>query len=125
MVILGSTGSIGTQALDIAARNPERFRVVALAAGGGNPRLLASQAAEFGVAAVAVADPDAVPAVEAALSAEQAASPPPEVLAGAEAVSRLAAWPCDVVLNGVTGAAGQTAVCRGIIAAAGALAKHL
>ena len=111
MVILGSTGSIGTQALDIAARNPERFRIVALAAGGGNPGLLASQAAEFGVAAVAVADPDAVPAVQAALRAELAegsgdSSPPPEVLAGAEAVSRLAAWPCDVVLNGVTGAAG-------------------
>jgi 1-deoxy-D-xylulose-5-phosphate reductoisomerase len=111
VVILGSTGSIGTQALDIAARNPERFRVVALAAGGGNPGLLARQAAEFGVAAVAVADQDAVPAVQAALGAELARgrAPAPEVLAGAEAVSRLAAWPCDVVLNGVTGAAGLRA----------------
>jgi 1-deoxy-D-xylulose-5-phosphate reductoisomerase len=109
VVILGSTGSIGTQALDIAARNPERFRVVALAAGGGNPGLLACQAAEFGVAAVAVADQDAVPAVQAALTAELARGRVPEVLAGAEAVSRLAAWPCDVVLNGVTGAAGLRA----------------
>ena len=109
MVILGSTGSIGTQALDIAARNPQRVRVVALAAGGGNPGLLASQAAEFGVAAVAVADQDAVPAVQAALTAELARGRVPEVLAGAEAVSRLAAWPCDVVLNGVTGAAGLRA----------------
>ena len=67
MVILGSTGSIGTQALDIARRNPARFRVAALAAGGGNPGLLASQAREFGVAAVAVADPSAAPAVESAL----------------------------------------------------------
>jgi len=41
VVILGSTGSIGTQALDIIARNPDRFRVAALAAGGGNPGLLA------------------------------------------------------------------------------------
>ena len=55
VVILGSTGSIGTQALDIVRRNPGRFRVVALAAGGGQPDLLASQAAEFGVAAVAEA----------------------------------------------------------------------
>ncbi len=49
MVILGSTGSIGTQALDIVRRNPDRFRVAALAAGGGNPALLARQAVEFGV----------------------------------------------------------------------------
>ena len=109
VVILGSTGSIGTQALDIVRRNPGRFRVVALAAGGGNPGLLASQAAEFGVAAVAVADPRAVPAVQAALSGAPAPAPAPEVLAGDDAVCRLAAWPCDVVLNGVTGAAGLRA----------------
>jgi len=59
IVILGSTGSIGTQALDIVRRNPGRFRVVALAAGGGQPGVLARQAAEFGVAAVAVATPAA------------------------------------------------------------------
>jgi len=117
VVILGSTGSIGTQALDIARRNPERFRVAALAAGGGNPGLLARQAAEFGVSAVAVADPSAVPAVEAALKDEFSRTdaadslPPrfPELLAGPEAVSQVAAWPCDVVLNGVTGAAGLRA----------------
>jgi len=108
VVILGSTGSIGTQALDIARRNPGRFRVVALAAGGGSPALLARQAAEFGVAAVAVADPAAVADVRAAL-ADESPPRPPEVLAGEEAVSELAAWPCDVVLNGVTGAAGLRA----------------
>ena len=117
MVILGSTGSIGTQALDIARRNPARFRVAALAAGGGSPGLLASQAREFGVAAVAVADPSAAPAVESALKEQFSVTSPagspaprlPEVLAGPDAVSRLAAWPCDVVLNGVTGAAGLRA----------------
>ncbi|MGD0606291.1 MAG: 1-deoxy-D-xylulose-5-phosphate reductoisomerase [Streptosporangiaceae bacterium] len=123
VVILGSTGSIGTQALDIIRRNPDRFRVVALASGGGNPELLARQAAEFGVAAVAVADPGAVPAVQSALrslfsrtdSATTPAPPPrapdgpPEVLAGPDAVCELAGWPCDVVLNGVTGAAGLRA----------------
>ena len=67
VVILGSTGSIGTQALDIIRRNPGRFRVVALAAGGGHPDVLASQAAEFGVAAVAVAQPAAAAGVQAAL----------------------------------------------------------
>jgi 1-deoxy-D-xylulose 5-phosphate reductoisomerase len=117
VVILGSTGSIGTQALDIARRNPARFRVAALAAGGGNPGLLASQAREFGVAAVAVADPPAAPAVESALKEAFSVTSPagspaprlPEVLAGPDAVCQLAAWPCDVVLNGVTGAAGLRA----------------
>ena len=65
VVILGSTGSIGTQALDIVRRNPDRFRVVALAAGGGQPDLLARQAAEFGPAAVAVASPAAAAEVAA------------------------------------------------------------
>ena len=115
VVILGSTGSIGTQALDIVRRNPGRFRVVALAAGGGNPGLLARQAAEFGVAAVAVADPAALAAVEAAVREEfsltnrGASAPRPDLLPGEEAVSQVAAWPCDVVLNGVTGAAGLRA----------------
>ena len=116
-MILGSTGSIGTQALDIARRNPARFRIAALAAGGGNPGLLASQAREFGVAAVAVADPSAAPAVESALKEQFSVTSPagspaprlPEVLAGPDAVWQLAAWPCDVVLNGVTGAAGLRA----------------
>ena len=44
IVILGSTGSVGTQALDVVARNPDRFRIVALAAGGARPELLAEQA---------------------------------------------------------------------------------
>jgi 1-deoxy-D-xylulose-5-phosphate reductoisomerase len=115
VVILGSTGSIGTQALDIIRRNPGRFRVVALAAGGGHPDVLASQAAEFGVAAVAVASPAAAAAVQAALSRYLSRTGPvvspanPQLLSGPDAVSELAAWPCDVVLNGVTGAAGLQA----------------
>ena len=69
MVILGSTGSIGTQALDIIRRNPGRFRVVALAAGGGQAGLLARQAVEFGVPVVAVADDSAAGSVQQALAA--------------------------------------------------------
>jgi 1-deoxy-D-xylulose-5-phosphate reductoisomerase len=119
VVILGSTGSIGTQALDIVRRNPDRFRVVALAAGGGQPELLAAQAVEFGVAAVAVANPATATEVETvlralshrtgSLSRPAAPAAPPQVLAGPDAVSEVAAWPCDVVLNGVTGAAGLQA----------------
>ena len=80
-MILGSTGSIGTQALDLVRRNPDRFRVVALAAGGGNPGLLAQQAAEFGVEAVAVASPAAADSVRAALADITQAPPRPNRLA--------------------------------------------
>ena len=135
VVILGSTGSIGTQALDIIRRNPDRFRVAALAAGGGNLDLLARQAVEFGAAAVAVATPAAAAQLQAALRSvldlsrtDRGASPAPpeplsgpgatptltsgampEVLAGPDAICEIAAWPADVVLNGVTGAAGLQA----------------
>jgi 1-deoxy-D-xylulose-5-phosphate reductoisomerase len=113
VVILGSTGSIGTQALDIVRRNPGRFRVVALAAGGAQPDLLARQAAEFGPAAVAVATPAAVAEVRSRLQhhyhLQPHRHPQPQILSGPDAVSEVAAWPCDVVLNGVTGAAGLRA----------------
>ena len=69
VVLLGSTGSIGTQALDVVARNPEDFRILALGAGGGNVDLLARQAVQFGAKAVAVADPAAEAALSKALSA--------------------------------------------------------
>ncbi|QFY06996.1 1-deoxy-D-xylulose-5-phosphate reductoisomerase [Nonomuraea phyllanthi] len=105
VVVLGSTGSVGTQALDVIAARPGGFRVAALAAGGGKVELLARQAAEFGVEAVAVADEAAVPALKDALAAHGAR---PAVLAGPEGVAEVAAWPCDTVLNGITGALGLT-----------------
>ena len=74
MLILGSTGSIGTQALDVIAANPDRFEVVGLAAGGGNPDLLARQRSETGVTNIAVADPDAAEKVGDVTSA--APTPP-------------------------------------------------
>src|SRR3954453_10515207 len=55
VLVLGSTGSIGTQALEVIAANPDRFEVVGLAAGGGNPDLLARQREQTGVTNVAVA----------------------------------------------------------------------
>jgi 1-deoxy-D-xylulose-5-phosphate reductoisomerase len=115
VVILGSTGSIGTQALDVIRRNPDRFRVAGLAAGGGNPALLAQQAIEFGAGRVAVARPSAQADVRSALAAAAASAdntagqPIPEVIAGPEAMAQAATWPCDVVLNGVAGAVGLTA----------------
>jgi len=111
VVLLGSTGSIGTQAADIVRRNPDRFRLTALAAGGGNPALLAAQAIEFGVEAVAVASESSGPGVQDALTAEAGArgKQVPKMLAGPAAVAEVAAWPADVVLNAVTGAVGLAA----------------
>jgi 1-deoxy-D-xylulose-5-phosphate reductoisomerase len=116
IVLLGSTGSIGTQAADIIRRNPDRFRLAGLASGGGHPGLLAAQAVEFGAEVVAVAREDAAGEVRDALRAAAAGGgsgpaprPLPKVLAGAAAVAEVAAWPCDVVLNGVTGAVGLAA----------------
>lgn len=102
--MLGSTGSIGTQALDVVARHPDRFTVAGLAAGGGDPAALAAQAARFGVPVVAVADASAVPAVREALVA--AGAPGVEVLAGPDAAEQLAGGGADVVLNGITGSVG-------------------
>ena len=95
MLILGSTGSIGTQALEVIAANPDRFEVVGLAAGGGNPELLAAQRAQTGVAAVAVADPAAAEAVGDVR------------YSGPDAVTRLVEdTEADVVLNALVGALG-------------------
>jgi 1-deoxy-D-xylulose-5-phosphate reductoisomerase len=95
VLILGSTGSIGTQALEVIAANPDRFEVVGLAAGGGNPDLLARQRAETGVTNIAVADD-----VAAAQVGDVA-------YAGPEAVTRLVEnTEADVVLNALVGALG-------------------
>ena len=104
LVILGSTGSIGTQALDVVGRHPEHFRVVGLAAGGGHTDLLARQAARFGVEKVALADPSKVEELRQALS--QAGAGQVHVEAGMDAVVALAGSEADLVLNGITGSIG-------------------
>ena len=109
IILLGSTGSIGTQAADIVRRNPGRFRLTGLAAGGGNPGLLAAQALEFGVETVAVASKEAAVEVARVLSEQVSGGPRPGVLAGPDAVAELAAGKCDIVLNAVTGAVGLAA----------------
>jgi 1-deoxy-D-xylulose-5-phosphate reductoisomerase len=108
VVLLGSTGSIGTQAADVIRRNPHRFRIAGLAAGGGHPDLLASQAIEFGAEVVAVERGPAAAGLREALRA-QGARTRPKVLAGPDGVAEAAAWPCDVVLNAVTGFSGLAA----------------
>jgi 1-deoxy-D-xylulose-5-phosphate reductoisomerase len=106
VVILGSTGSIGTQALDVVARNPGRFRVAGLAAAGGDPALLARQAADFGVDVVGVLREEAADAVAAELRSALGDRRMPRIIAGPDAAEQVAAWPGDVVLNGLAGAAG-------------------
>ena len=83
VVVLGSTGSIGTQALDVVRRNPDRFRVVGVTAGGSRPELFAAQVAGL-----------------------RAAYPRLWSGVGADASVEAAGLRCDVVLNAIDGAAG-------------------
>ncbi len=94
-LVLGSTGSIGTQALEVIAANPDRFELVGLAAGGAHPDLLARQRAETGVTNLAVAD-------------EAAAQTVGDVTYhGPDAVTQLIEHTeADVVLNALVGALG-------------------
>lgn len=99
VLLLGSTGSIGTQALDVIAANPDRFEVVGLAAGGANLDTLLRQRAETGVTNIAVADERA-----AQRAADQVGAIP---FSGPEAVTRLVEeTEADVVLNALVGALG-------------------
>ncbi|MDQ0376692.1 1-deoxy-D-xylulose-5-phosphate reductoisomerase [Amycolatopsis thermophila] len=114
VLVLGSTGSIGTQALDVAARNQHLFRIAGLAAGGSDPALLAAQALAHGVDAVAVTKPTVVEDLQLALYAEaqkrgysRGEFKLPRIFAGPRAVVELIdAVRVDVVLNGLPGSQG-------------------
>jgi len=109
VTLLGSTGSIGTQAIEVVLANPDRFAVTALSAGGGNLALLAEQAVRLRVESVALARGSVEEVTAAIGGAAAAAGCPayrPEVLVGPEANAILAARPTDVVLNGITGSIG-------------------
>jgi 1-deoxy-D-xylulose-5-phosphate reductoisomerase len=97
LVILGSTGSIGVQALEIVEANPSLFTVVAITAAGTNPDLLIAQAKKFKVKVVGVAKNGEL--IRQAL-------PGVEVIDGPHASTEVAAISCDVVLNGITGSIG-------------------
>lgn len=104
VVILGSTGSIGMQGLDVISRHPERFTVTGLAAGGAHVRLLAQQVARHHVPQVAVYDEAAVPALHEAL--EEVGARYTQIQAGPQAVNAIAGSGADLVLNGITGSVG-------------------
>ncbi len=97
IVILGSTGSIGVQALEVIAANPDKFKVIALAAGGGDVSTLISQAHKFGIKIVGTnANGDAARALAGAI----------QIIDGPRAADEIAAIPCDIVLNAITGSIG-------------------
>lgn len=99
LAILGSTGSIGVQALDVVSRSPEALEVVALSAAEAWEPLIA-QAERHGVDRVAVADPDAAARAGEAWTGG-------EVLVGPEGIVELiTSCSCDMVLNGIVGSAG-------------------
>ena len=113
IVLLGSTGSIGTQTLDVISTRRDQFRVVALAASGGNLELLAAQIVEFEPEVVALAKPSAARELQRLLYVEgdqrgwnEGEYRLPKLLLGPDAAAKLAAMECDVVVNAVTGAAG-------------------
>jgi len=109
IVLLGSTGSIGTQALDVVDGAPHLFEVVALSAGGGNLELLARQAVHTRAQAVGVASGDASALrgmIDDAARAAGLIGYSPELITGPDASTRIAEITADVVLNGITGSIG-------------------
>ena len=97
LVILGSTGSIGVQALEIVAANPGVFNVVAISAYGSNPAAIIEQARTYKVQVIGV--------VKGAEEIREAL-PGVTVIDGPNAASEIAAITCEVVLNGITGSIG-------------------
>jgi 1-deoxy-D-xylulose-5-phosphate reductoisomerase len=93
VVVLGSTGSIGVQALEIVAAHPNKFRLVGLSGGRKNPQLLMAQAKKFNVPIVGSMAP--APATAGV-----------QVIDGDNSSIEIAALPCDIVLNGITGSIG-------------------
>ncbi len=121
VVLLGSTGSIGTQALQVIGHAPDRFSVAGICAGGANLELLVSQAVRWQVPHVGVSDPELGGVLRQRLAAAWPAGaaadrPPPEIHVGPDAASELAGLDCDVVLNGVAGEQGLRATLAALAA---------
>ncbi|WP_211272773.1 1-deoxy-D-xylulose-5-phosphate reductoisomerase [Corynebacterium phocae] len=104
ILILGSTGSIGTQALEVIADNPAKFEVVGIAAGGSNPQQIIDQARAVNLSAdhIAVARPESARIVGEALGGS--------VISGPDSAEQLVrSVPADTVLNGLVGSMGLAA----------------
>lgn len=97
IVILGSTGSIGVQALEVIAANPTKFRVVGLSAGSNNLERLIAQVQQFDVPIVGTTGDASI--LREALSGV-------EIIDGTDSSKSIASLSCDVVLNGITGSIG-------------------
>ncbi|WP_028266579.1 1-deoxy-D-xylulose-5-phosphate reductoisomerase [Arthrobacter sp. MA-N2] len=109
IILLGSTGSIGTQAIDVVDAAPHLFEVVALSAGGGNLELIARQAVHTRAQAVGIAYGEAhelQKLIAAAASAAGLRNYDPAIISGPDASTKIAAIEADVVLNGITGSIG-------------------
>jgi 1-deoxy-D-xylulose-5-phosphate reductoisomerase len=103
VTILGSTGSVGTQALDVVRRHPDRFRVAGISAAGMNQELLVGQIREFLPPVVAIADEGAARDVQAKLGTLKGV----ELAVGPDSAERLATeTEADIVLNALVGSAG-------------------
>jgi 1-deoxy-D-xylulose-5-phosphate reductoisomerase len=116
VVVLGCTGSIGQQTLDVIRRHPDRFGVGGLAAGGGSVGRLAEQVAEFRPAVVALADAGRTAEFDDALARvnrEQGTAVRPAVLSGPDAAADIVGAG-DIVLNAIAGAAGLDATIAAI-----------
>jgi len=100
ITILGSTGSIGTNTIDLIERDPASYRVEALTA-YRSVELLAEQARKFDARFVAIADPDKYADLKSAMSGTDA-----EIAAGPDAIVEAAARDADWVMAGIVGAAG-------------------
>jgi len=107
VIILGSTGSIGTQALSVIARHPDEFEVVGLAAGGARVDVLAAQAAEHPLARVAFAVDTSSGGVSVGLQNRFPDGVARTLLTGPRAATELVeSTDADLVLNGITGSIG-------------------
>ncbi|MEP6476203.1 MAG: 1-deoxy-D-xylulose-5-phosphate reductoisomerase [Actinomycetota bacterium] len=103
LAILGSTGSIGTQALDVVRHHADRFRVVALSAAGTSQDLLAGQIREFLPPIVAIAEEEAARDLKVKLGAIKGV----ELLVGPDSAEMVAREvECDMVVNALVGSAG-------------------
>ncbi|MDR2895421.1 MAG: 1-deoxy-D-xylulose-5-phosphate reductoisomerase [Propionibacteriaceae bacterium] len=104
VLVLGSTGSIGSQAIELIRRHANRFKVIGLSAAGSNIKRLAEQITLVNPPRIALADERKVPELRRALARKRL--PMPSVLTGPEAASDLARLGADIVLNAISGYAG-------------------